>query len=172
MCTTETNVHISKTRQEGGKKMETGTRAPRKTDKRRRKKRSCDEGRGGVVMVVCIPINQAACLLHWLDPLTLAVAGASWSPAFLQQTKDSASCSTRSITASLTPAAKAERERRTQKLPSSSQLWPSKPSTFFFLLLLLSLKCPRTHSKKKTSHCRQHIARLVKSRQACAHKWH
>lgn len=26
--------------------METGTRAPRKTDKRRRKKRSCDEGRG------------------------------------------------------------------------------------------------------------------------------
>lgn len=135
--------------------METGTRAPRKTDKRRRKKRSCD---WGGLMVVCIPINQAACLLHWLDPLTLAVAGASWSPAFLQQTKDSASCSTRSITASLTPAAKPARERRTQKLPSSGQLWLSKPCTLF-LFLLLSLKCPRTHSQKKTPHRRQHIVK-------------
>lgn len=80
----------------------------------------------GVWGCVCIPINQASCLLYWLDPLTLAVAGASWSPAFLQQTKDSASCSTRSITASPTPAAKAEGERRTQKLPSSSQMQLSK----------------------------------------------
>lgn len=113
---------------------------------------------GGVVMVVCIPINQAACLLHWLDPLTLAVAGASWSPAFLQQTKDSASCSTSSIAASLTRAAKAERERRRQKLPSSSQRWLSKPSTLFVFVAFFKMS---THAQQKEN-SPQHIGRLSK----------
>lgn len=115
----------------------------------------------GVWGCVCIPINQASCLLYWLDPLTLAVAGASWSPAFLQQTKDSASCSTRSITASPTPAAKAEGERRTQKLPSSSQMQLSKlplRSPPFFGGVF-ALKCPCTAPSRHN-----HIACLVKQK--------
>lgn len=87
-------------------KMENSKRHMCSQSKSRQGKEREEEEEGRVVtgaLVVCIPINHTARLLHRVleDPLTFAckhTAGASWSPAFSQQTKTPAWCSACSIT--------------------------------------------------------------------------
>lgn len=71
------------------KKMETGTCAPWARADKRTVRRGCGRAEG-VAVVVCIPINQPALLLHWVltDPLTFAHNGSQLEPSLPKADKD------------------------------------------------------------------------------------